>query len=105
MSSIKALGRKVLSNGAQLILFGSQARKDAHEESDWDLLILLGDNRQNTIRYTYMSFKSQSMTFSFCTPSILVLSKSIVRRIFGCESLISLNDDNSLESVFSSLTV
>ena len=48
LSSIKALGRKVLPKGAQLILFGSQARKDAHDESDWDLLILLGDNRQNT---------------------------------------------------------
>ena len=41
LKSIRALGSKVLPKGAQLILFGSQARNDAHEESDWDLLILL----------------------------------------------------------------
>ena len=44
LNSIQALGRKVLPADAQLILFGSQARDDAHEESDWDLLILLNDN-------------------------------------------------------------
>lgn len=44
LNSIKALGMKVLPKDAQLILFGSQARKDAHAESDWDLLILLGNN-------------------------------------------------------------
>ena len=41
LKSIQALGAKVLPKDAQLILFGSQARDDAHEESDWDLLILL----------------------------------------------------------------
>lgn len=47
LNSIKALGMKVLPKDAQLILFGSQARKDAHAESDWDLLILLGNNYQS----------------------------------------------------------
>lgn len=41
LKSIQALGAKVLPKDAQLILFGSQARDDAREESDWDLLILL----------------------------------------------------------------
>ena len=41
LNSIKTLGLSVLPKGAQLIQFGSQARKDAHAESDWDLLILL----------------------------------------------------------------
>ena len=44
LSSIKALGSNVLPKDARLILFGSQARKDAHAESDWDLLILLGND-------------------------------------------------------------
>ena len=44
LKSIQALGAKVLPTGARLILFGSQARGNAHDESDWDLLILLNDN-------------------------------------------------------------
>lgn len=45
LKSIIALGSKVLPKDARLILFGSQARGDAREESDWDLLILLDDNQ------------------------------------------------------------
>ena len=48
LSSIKALGSNVLPKDARLILFGSQARKDAHAESDWDLLILLGNDCKGT---------------------------------------------------------
>lgn len=43
LMSIQALGKKLLPSDARLILFGSQARDDAREESDWDLLILLED--------------------------------------------------------------
>ena len=45
LSSIRALGAKVLPKGARLILFGSQARNDARDDSDWDLLILLKDQQ------------------------------------------------------------
>lgn len=45
LSSIRALGFKVLPEEARLILFGSQARNDAREDSDWDLLILLNDRQ------------------------------------------------------------
>jgi predicted nucleotidyltransferase len=37
---IQSLKRQLLPN-EKVILFGSQARGDAHEESDWDLLVLL----------------------------------------------------------------
>lgn len=54
LSSIRALGAKMLPEGARLILFGSQARNDAREDSDWDLLILLNDKQlQNDIFGTY----------------------------------------------------
>ncbi|MBO7570691.1 MAG: nucleotidyltransferase domain-containing protein [Bacteroidales bacterium] len=43
LNSIQALGTKVLPDGAKLILFGSRARGDARDESDWDLLILLNE--------------------------------------------------------------
>lgn len=45
LSSIRSLGSKVLPEGARLILFGSQARNDARDDSDWDLLILLNDKQ------------------------------------------------------------
>jgi len=39
-SEIQTLKRQLLPN-EQLILFGSQARGDAREDSDWDLLVVL----------------------------------------------------------------
>ena len=36
--------------GAQVILFGSQARGDSHAESDWDVLVLI-DKHKDTIDF------------------------------------------------------
>lgn len=41
LHQIKHLGRQVLPKGAHLLLYGSRARGDYHDGSDWDLLILL----------------------------------------------------------------
>lgn len=38
---IRQLASKVLPQGSTLYLYGSQARGDYSEESDWDLLVLL----------------------------------------------------------------
>lgn len=38
---ISELGRKVIPAGGSLLLYGSRARSEAREDSDWDLLILL----------------------------------------------------------------
>ena len=38
---IQQLGRQLLPEDAHLLLYGSRARGDYHEGSDWDLLILL----------------------------------------------------------------
>lgn len=41
IDSIRQVAAKVLPKGSTLYLYGSRARGDAHEDSDWDLLLLL----------------------------------------------------------------
>lgn len=41
IEGIKQTAAKVLPKGSSLYLYGSRARGDAHEDSDWDLLLLL----------------------------------------------------------------
>ena len=41
IEKIRQLAHTVLPNGSSLWLYGSRARGDQHEGSDWDLLILL----------------------------------------------------------------
>ena len=43
---IQQLGRQVLPEDAHLLLYGSRARGDYHEGSDWDLLILLNRSQE-----------------------------------------------------------
>ncbi len=57
-NKITALGRKLLPKGSHLFLYGSRARGDNREDSDWDLLVLLNKEHQNndfdTISYPLM---------------------------------------------------
>lgn len=41
IDNIKEVARQVLPKGSLLYLYGSRARGDFHEDSDWDLLLLL----------------------------------------------------------------
>ena len=41
LNEIKRIAKEVLPKGGQLILYGSRARNEVTEDSDWDLLILL----------------------------------------------------------------
>jgi len=45
-NEILMLKRQLLPN-ERVILFGSQARGDAREDSDWDLLVLLDKEKRN----------------------------------------------------------
>jgi predicted nucleotidyltransferase len=41
IESIRKVAKTVLPQGSKLYLYGSRARGDAREDSDWDLLLLL----------------------------------------------------------------
>lgn len=41
LDDIRNVAKETLPQGASLLLYGSRARGDANEGSDWDLLILL----------------------------------------------------------------
>ena len=55
---IQQLGRRLLPEEAHLLLYGSHARGDYHEGSDWDLLILLNRPQEaydlQNIAYLFM---------------------------------------------------
>ena len=54
-NEIRTLKRQILPND-KVILFGSQARGDAHEDSDWDLLVIVNSDSTNLddeIKYSY----------------------------------------------------
>ena len=44
-NEIQALKRQILPN-EKVVLFGSQARGDEREDSDWDLLVLLDKEKK-----------------------------------------------------------
>ncbi len=56
IDQIKQMAASVLPKGSTLYLYGSRARGDSHEDSDWDLLLLLDKRkieREDFNRYSY----------------------------------------------------
>lgn len=45
IQAISQKAKEITPKGSEVILFGSQARGDAREDSDWDVLILLDKDR------------------------------------------------------------
>ena len=58
IDSIRQVAKTALPKGSSLLLYGSQARGDAHKSSDWDLLILLDKPELTDDDYDNVSFPS-----------------------------------------------
>ena len=50
------LGKKVLPSTASLWLYGSRARGTANADSDWDLLILLDEEKQQSTDFANYAY-------------------------------------------------
>ena len=58
IGQIQQLGRKILPADGHLYLYGSRARGDYHDDSDWDLLVLLDKEKEE-----YSDFDTYSYPF------------------------------------------
>jgi len=73
---IQALKRQILPN-ERVILFGSRARGDAREDSDWDLLVLIDKEKktqEDENKYAY-PFDELGWNYGVAINSILYTNK------------------------------
>jgi len=80
---IQSLKRKILPN-EKVILFGSQARGDAKDNSDWDLLVVLNSDStdlDDEIKYSY-PFAKLGWTFNIDMNVLLYSKKDWEKRFF-----------------------
>jgi predicted nucleotidyltransferase len=56
LSRIKEIARLSVPNGGKAILYGSRARGDASQHSDWDILILLDKDTLDQSDYDNVSY-------------------------------------------------
>lgn len=56
LDQLKEMARKVAPQGCQIILFGSRARGQAKNNSDWDILIILPKDLLSQADYDEVSY-------------------------------------------------
>lgn len=56
IDNIRQVAKKALPKGSSLLLYGSRARGDYHQGSDWDLLILLDKQELTDSDYDEVAF-------------------------------------------------
>ena len=73
VNAIRGKASQIVPKGATVILFGSRARGDAREDSDWDVLILLDKERitsQDIDDYSY-PLRELGWDYNQCINTIL----------------------------------
>ena len=77
IEAITGKASQIVPEGAEVMLFGSRARGDAREDSDWDILILLDKDRitsQDIDDFTY-PLRELGWHYNQCINAILFTKK------------------------------
>ena len=61
LSQIQTLGKKVLPKGSSVLLYGSRARGDNREDSDYDLVVLVDKDKQQLQDFTDYAYPFMEM--------------------------------------------
>lgn len=56
ITKIRNVAKSIIPKGGSAVLYGSQARGDAHAGSDWDILVLLNKDRLVQEDYDRVSY-------------------------------------------------
>lgn len=56
IDGLRAIANKVLPSNGHVYLYGSRARGDAHENSDWDLLLVFDKDKIDQSDYDQVSY-------------------------------------------------
>ena len=65
LQAIRQKAKEITPKGSEIILFGSQARGDAHDGSDWDVLILIDKDRVTSDDMDEYSYPLREMGWDY----------------------------------------
>lgn len=66
LNHIRQVAQKVLPKGSSVYLYGSRARGDYHEDSDWDLLVLLDKKERGRDDWDKYEWPFTEMGWGIC---------------------------------------
>ena len=65
IGQIQQLGNKISPADGHLYLYGSRARGDYHDDSDWDLLVLLNKDKEEYSDFDTYSYPFIALGYEF----------------------------------------
>ena len=81
---IKEIAKSAIPSGSKAILYGSRARGDARNDSDWDILILLDKDKLEQTDYDKVSYPFVLLGCDLGTEIKRVCHKSVTHPFFLC---------------------
>ena len=84
IESIRQVASTVLPQGSKLYLYGSRARGDAHEDSDWDLLLLLDKPQKESTDFNKYAYPIMARGFD-------MWQYSSRGDLYGCDTYLDMN--------------